>query len=122
MRIGTKIENMSMPEDGGANFVMKILEEDGKLVEQMRQKKGQTEEQYKLLDRRLMLYEEALKMPMSDMHRLILDGSRSGVYSEMLVFQIRIEFEDQISKIVTRLDTIENDIKDLRKKLSNSST
>jgi hypothetical protein len=106
-----------MPSDGGKMLVEEVFAEDQKLLDEIKQKKGQTKEIYEIYWRRYSLYQKAINMPIDPVYQGLLINSAQVIQSEIIIFQNRIEFEEQIAKIVSRLDVLESDILNIKKKM-----
>jgi hypothetical protein len=102
---------MYIPSEDSFRFVKEILEEDQKLVERMQDRKGQTEEIYKIYQDRLLLYINAKKMPIDHIHKCLLDSMLGDVKVELIIFQTRLQFEHQIKEIADRIDRMEKEMK-----------
>ncbi len=73
-------------------FAKKIMEKDRELRKRMEDAHGESERILKILQERLAYYSA--------------------------LFQIRKDFDEQTSQIITRLDNMENEIRTIRDKLS----
>ena len=56
-------------------------------------------------------------MPTDSITRVLFDSMKGDVINEIALFQLRKDFEEQTSQIITRLDDIEREIKTIKKRL-----
>jgi hypothetical protein len=108
-----------MSDTNPKNFGEKIVKMDKGLREKMDEafEKGDSEQVYRLTQERYNLYTEAEKYPLSETTKVLFSSMKGDVVLQVLLFKIKKDFEEQTSQIVTRLDTLENDVKDIKKKL-----
>ena len=64
------------------------------------------------------LYLNALKQQqLTDMGRLSLEYKKDSVYNDLKIYQTKLNFEEQFSKIISKQDELEAQIKDLKNRI-----
>ena len=106
-----------MSEDIPKSFVDKIIERDRQLREKISAEHGESEELYKLYKERLDIYTTAEKMPVDPITKVLFSSMKSDVILEVAIFKLRKDFDEQISQIISRLDSVENGIKMIKERL-----
>ena len=76
------------------------------------------EELHKLYDERCNIFLAAEKMPIHPLMKVIFSSMAGDVKFDFLLFKVRRDFEEQISRIVTRIDNIEEEIKTMKEDLN----
>ena len=71
-------------------------------------------ELHKLYNERYNIFLAAEKMPIHPLMKVIFSSMASDVKLEVLLFKLRQDFEEQISRIITRIDSIEDEIKTMK--------
>jgi isoleucyl-tRNA synthetase len=100
------------------SFMKKILKMDNELLEKLRSSHREPEEVYKKLKERPDVYTEADKYPLSDMYRLYVRNIRNDILIEATIAAAKDDFAKQIGQIISRLDVIKNEVKNIKDKLS----
>ena len=110
---------MSGANDEDTTFVDRIVGQATEVREKMDHHRHESGEILRLLIKRLELYSEALKMPLLNKYtKIMFSFMRSDVVNELEFFKTRKDFEDQVSQIITGLDTMEKDVKSIKDKLN----
>ena len=68
-------------------------------------------ELHKLYNERYNIFLAAEKMPIHPLMKVIFSSMASDVKLEVLLFKVTKDFEEQVSRIITRIDTMEDEIK-----------
>ncbi len=99
-------------------FAKKIMEKDRELRKRMEDAHGESERILKILQERLAYYSAAGSVPTDPVTRVLVDSMEGDAVNQLALFQIRKDFDEQTSQIITRLDNMENEIRTIRDKLS----
>jgi hypothetical protein len=106
-----------MPKDRFQLFVEKIIKSDKKILEKKDVINREPTEIYKILRERLDLYNTALKIPIPEKYQLFFSNIINDIMVEAAIVATKEEFDVQVSQIISRLDSMENDIKAIKNKL-----
>jgi hypothetical protein len=71
-----------------------------------------------LYNKRYNIFLAAEKMPIHPLMKVIFSSMAGDVKLELLLFKLRQDFEEQISRIITRIDSIEEEIKTMKENLN----
>jgi hypothetical protein len=93
-----------MSDDISISYIKKIVNQDKEITKTLDPTYRDIERSYRVLNERLNLYTQALKLPVSDIALLFLDSVKSTILAQMTVIAARKDFDEQTSQIVTRLD------------------
>ncbi|MBV9179445.1 MAG: hypothetical protein JO297_20650 [Nitrososphaeraceae archaeon] len=80
--------------------------------------KSEEEELNKLYNKRYNIFLAAEKMPIHPLMKVIFSNMAGDVKLELLLFKLRQGFEEQISRIINRIDSIEDEIKTMKENLN----
>ena len=72
----------------------------------------------KLYNKRYNIFLAAEKMPIHPLMKVIFRSMASDVKLVLLLFKLRQDFEEQISRIITMIDSIEDEIKTMKENLN----
>src|SRR5206468_12894837 len=76
---------------------------------------GKSEEElHKLYNERYNIFLAAEKMPIHPLMKVIFSGMASDVKLDVLLFKVRKDFEEQVSRIITRIDSMEDEMKTMK--------
>lgn len=100
------------------SIINKVVHQDSEIIKQLDPTYRDAEKTYRVLKQRLDLYTEAQKLPISSIAMLYFNSARSTVLTEAMVAAARKDFDEQTSQIISRLDSIENEIKIIKEKLN----
>jgi hypothetical protein len=76
---------------------------------------GESEaELHKLYNERYNIFLAAEKMPIHPLMKVIFSSMASEVKLDVLLFKVRKDFEEQVSQIVTRMDSMEDEMKTMK--------
>jgi hypothetical protein len=76
---------------------------------------GESEEElHKLYNERYNIFLAADKMPIHPLMKVIFSSMASDVKLDVLLFKVRKDFEEQVSRIITRIDSMEDEIKTMK--------
>jgi len=112
---------MSTTDDSVASnlFVRTITDTDTQLIDEMAKKDSSTRDMYSLFQQRLELYNRALEQKLIPTDRIFLAYKKDLIYTELKMFKFKLDFEEQVSHIVSRLDEMDAQIKDLKNQKQN---
>ena len=80
---------------------------------------GESEKElHKLYDERYNIFLAAEKMPIHPLMKVIFNNMASDVKLELLLFKVRGDFDEQISRIITRIDRMEDEMKTMKEHLA----
>jgi hypothetical protein len=71
-------------------------------------------ELHKLYNERYNIFLAAEKMPIHPLMKVIFSSMASDVKLEVLLFKVRKDFEEQISRIITRIDSMGDEMKTMK--------
>jgi hypothetical protein len=72
----------------------------------------------KLYNERYNIFLAAEKMPIHPLMKVIFSSMAVDAKLEVLLFKLREDFEEQISQIITRIESIEDEIKTMKENLN----
>jgi hypothetical protein len=76
---------------------------------------GESEEElHKLYNERYNIFLVAEKMPIHPLMKVIFSSMASYVRLDVLLFKVRKDFEEQVSRIITRIDSMEDEMKTMK--------
>jgi hypothetical protein len=76
---------------------------------------GESEaELHKLYNERYNIFLAAEKMPIHPLMKVIFSSMASEVKLDVLLFKVRKDFEEQVSQIITRMDSMEGEMKTMK--------
>ena len=80
---------------------------------------GESEQElHKLYNERYNIFLAAEKMPIHPLMKVIFSSIAGDVKLEVLLFKVRKDFEEQISRIITRIDRMEDEMKTMKENLN----
>jgi hypothetical protein len=80
---------------------------------------GESEEVLnKLYNKRYNIFLAAEKMPIYPLMKVIFSSMAGDVRLEVLLFKVRKDFEEQISRVITRINSIEDEMKTMKENLN----
>jgi hypothetical protein len=97
-------------------FVNQIIIQDSELLAKMYGKATHVDEMYQLFRQRLSLFEKAADMPLVELDRLLLDSKKADISMELKLFRFKQHIEEQLSQVISRLDTLEVQLTTLKEK------
>ena len=71
-----------------------------------------------LYNKRYNIFLAAENMPIHPLMKVIFSSMAGDVKLEVLLFKLRQDFEEQISRIITRIDSIEDEMKTMKENLN----
>jgi hypothetical protein len=93
-----------------------LRKEDQEIRKEIEAAHGESKKIIIELGRRLILYTKTEPKISDFPTQVLLSSMKEDVSTQMLVHNIKIDFEDQFSQIVTRLDELEDRVKSLESK------
>ena len=81
---------------------------------------GESEEELHKLynNERYNIFLAAEKMPIDPLMKVIFSSMASNVKLDVLLFKVRKDFEEQISRIITRIDNMEDETNTMKENLN----
>jgi hypothetical protein len=110
--------NKDMSDEVSKSFMEKIVKRDSEVIKKLEATHREPDEVYKILKERLEIYAEADKYPLTDMYKLFVSNTRNDIYLQAAIVAAKDDFAKQVSQIISRLDNIENEIRNIKDKLS----
>ena len=99
-----------------ARFVYDITVKDKEIVNEISQSRGNTQKIYSLYRQRLDLYEKAATLPIDILYQSILLNMLEIIKAEMLTFKTRLEFEEEVANLYSKMEQMAEDIRILKEK------
>ena len=112
--------NYMSDDEISKSFIDKMLRLDSEILKKLEAAQREPEEINKILKERLDIYAEADKYALSDMYRLFVRNSRNDILLQAAIVAAKQDFAKQVSQIISRLDVVENEIKNIKNKLNMS--
>ncbi|WP_148685244.1 hypothetical protein [Candidatus Nitrosocosmicus hydrocola] len=108
---------LSSYELASQKLTSQILDKDLELMAKIHGKNIYVNEIYQIYRQRLLLYDKALTMPLSEIDRLLLNSKRANVVMELSLFRFRQNVEMEISQLISRIQELEIQLSDLKEKI-----
>lgn len=101
-------------------FTLKIIEQDLVLYEKATnaQEARDYDTVFKTMQERYSLYSQAQKLILTEGYRLFFTTAMNHIMGQIALFRISQQYDGQIALIITRLDELEDRIKNLEKEKS----
>ena len=100
-------------KDASHDFVNKINRLDIELTSKIVGKDVQVDEAYKILNKRLSIFEKAAAMPLIETGKLSLDYKKVDIYIELKMFRLKQDLKEQISQLNSQIGKLENQVANL---------
>lgn len=108
-------------EDASRSLTSRIIIHDTELMAKMYEKNINLNEMYQIFRERLSLYENASRMPLTEIDRLLLDSKKTEVSMELKMYRFKQDVEEEMSQVLSRLENLENDLATLKEKQKQAS-
>ena len=108
-------------EDASRSLTNRIICHDTELMAKMYQKNINVNDMYRMFRERLSLYENASRMPLTEIDRLLLDSKKTAVSIELKMFRFKQHVEEEMNQILSRLERLETDLAALKENQNQAS-
>ena len=114
-----EVSEHGMSEDA-KTFFAKLPARDKELQEKRDEafQKGQLDDVVKFAEARRLLYEEALRYPLRDLDKVLISNMASDAATRVIFYQMWKQFGEQAAAIISRLDNLETEVKELKEKIN----
>ena len=92
------------------NYFNEIAKEELQLMDEIRTARGQPDRMIEVLNKRWRIYDKYEKL-MKDQERFFASSMKTSLITQTLIYKTRKDFDEQIADIITRIDILEEDVK-----------
>ena len=90
-----------------------IAKEELPLIEETRNARGQPDKMIEVLNKRWRIYDKYEKL-MEVPERFFTTSMKTSLMTQTMIYKTKKDFEEQIADIITRIDKLEEDVKNLK--------
>ena len=109
-------------ENASRSLTSRIICHDAELMAKMYEKNVDVNKMYQMFRERLSLYENASRMPLTEIDRLLLDFKKTEVSMELKMFRFKQQVEEEMGQVLSRLEKLESDLVALKGKQNQASS